>query len=150
MPRYDYECQVCGHAFEAFQHMHDPAMSKCSACGQDALVRLIGVPAIRTSTTSFSGRGTLLQQFDGDEKEAGRVVAAARKQGYNPSIYDIYEPCLADRCGDPKAFLPQSDPIGKLKQVCETTGRGAEGRGVSIKSKAAREPRKKKAATAAA
>lgn len=30
MPTYQYECQKCGHVFEEFQKMSDPALKSCS------------------------------------------------------------------------------------------------------------------------
>lgn len=42
MPRYDYECSQCGHAFEASQKMSDAPLVKCPACGKNKLKRLIG------------------------------------------------------------------------------------------------------------
>jgi len=134
VPLYDYSCTRCHRKFEAYQRMDEPVFTRCDRCGYNSLERLIGVPAIRTATTFASGRGTLLQQFGGDEEEVKRVVAEARKQGYNPSMYDIYEPCVAERKGDPDAFLPQSDPVGALKRACRKKGIGCDGRGVSIKS----------------
>ena len=42
MPTYDYECEACGHRFDAFQNMSDPALTTCPSCEEDALKRLIG------------------------------------------------------------------------------------------------------------
>ena len=42
MPTYDYECQSCGHRFDEFQNMSDPALTTCPSCNEDALRRLIG------------------------------------------------------------------------------------------------------------
>jgi len=32
MPTYDYVCQDCGHAFEAFQSMKDDPLTDCPSC----------------------------------------------------------------------------------------------------------------------
>ena len=45
MPTYDYACKECGHRFEAFQSMTEPAMTTCPNCGQESLQRLIGAGA---------------------------------------------------------------------------------------------------------
>lgn len=45
MPTYDYACKECGHRFEAFQSMTEPAMTTCPHCGQESLQRLIGAGA---------------------------------------------------------------------------------------------------------
>lgn len=42
MPTYDYECEACGHRFDVFQNMSDPALTTCPSCDQDSLKRLIG------------------------------------------------------------------------------------------------------------
>lgn len=41
MPTYDYECDACGHQFEAFQSMRDNALTVCPECNETALRRLI-------------------------------------------------------------------------------------------------------------
>jgi putative FmdB family regulatory protein len=144
MPIYDYQCRKCSREFEEFQHMNARRLYKCPSCGHNALDRLIGTPALRTTTTFSAGRGTLLQQFGGDEAEVNRLVSEAKKQGYTPSIYDTYEPCIAQRKGDPAAFLPPSDPIGHLKKVCAKRRIGCEGRGVTIKSPPNNQPPRRK------
>lgn len=40
MARYDYECEDCGHAFEAHQAMADAKLVDCPACQQPTLNRL--------------------------------------------------------------------------------------------------------------
>ena len=44
MPTYEYECQKCGHRFEEFQSMKDPALVKCPKC-KGKLKRLVGAGA---------------------------------------------------------------------------------------------------------
>lgn len=148
MPNYDYRCLACNNQFETFQHMTDPKLHRCPFCQKNKLERLIGVPAIRTDAEFSKGRGTLLQQFGGDEAEVRRVVSEARKQGYEPNANDIYEPCFAERCGDPKAFLPADNPRAALKKLCAERGCAAEGcGGISIKSRKRDRPRAKQLIT---
>lgn len=45
MPTYEYECEGCGHKFEAFQSMSDAALKDCPACNTPRLHRLIGAGA---------------------------------------------------------------------------------------------------------
>ena len=46
MPTYDYLCEKCGHEFEAFQSMNDPAIKDCPACkAKNKVKRLIGCGA---------------------------------------------------------------------------------------------------------
>lgn len=42
MPTYDYECDACGHTFDAFQNMSDAPLKKCPSCNKLKLRRLIG------------------------------------------------------------------------------------------------------------
>jgi putative FmdB family regulatory protein len=41
MPSYDYECNACGHSFEAFQSMSDDPLKTCPECNEKSLRRLI-------------------------------------------------------------------------------------------------------------
>ncbi len=45
MPTYDYRCNACGHALEAFQSITEGAKRKCPACGKNKLERQIGAGA---------------------------------------------------------------------------------------------------------
>lgn len=40
MPTYEYECEKCGHTFEAFQRITESALKDCPEC-QGSLRRLI-------------------------------------------------------------------------------------------------------------
>ena len=42
MPTYEYECDGCGHAFEALQTMTEAKLIKCPKCKKNKLHRLIG------------------------------------------------------------------------------------------------------------
>lgn len=42
MPTYDYRCQACGHEFEDFHSISQPALRKCPKCKKPKLERLIG------------------------------------------------------------------------------------------------------------
>jgi putative FmdB family regulatory protein len=45
MPTYDYECPKCGHTFERFQGINDPAVKTCPKCKGRKVRRLIGTGA---------------------------------------------------------------------------------------------------------
>lgn len=93
-------------------------------------------PRANTDDTFFSGMGTLLDSVDGNQKRLKKLVAAARRRGYEPSAGDAYFPNLADGEGDPDAFVSRSRGTSHIRKVCEK--RGWECRG-SVKVKA-REP----------
>jgi len=42
MPTYQYECDACGHSFEALQSITEGKLRKCPQCGELKLQRLIG------------------------------------------------------------------------------------------------------------
>ncbi|MBN1492725.1 MAG: zinc ribbon domain-containing protein [Candidatus Omnitrophica bacterium] len=42
MPTYAYECQACGHTFDAFQPITAQPLQKCPQCAKLKLRRLIG------------------------------------------------------------------------------------------------------------
>ncbi len=52
MPTYEYECNDCGHRFEAFQKMSDNPLDTCPECGKTVRRVLSGGLGI-----SFRGSG---------------------------------------------------------------------------------------------
>jgi len=44
MPTYEYECGKCGHHFEKFQRMTEPALKRCPKC-KAGVKRLVGTGA---------------------------------------------------------------------------------------------------------
>lgn len=81
------------------------------------------VPApVGTDSIFFAGTGTLLDQFGGDEEEVGRVVKAAKANGYTPNPNDFYAMSLANKPGDPQAFISHSGGRGHIRRVCEERG----------------------------
>lgn len=50
MPTYEYQCKACGREFEYQQRMSDPDLTRCEACGEDRLEKLI-------SRTAFQLKG---------------------------------------------------------------------------------------------
>ena len=82
----------------------------------------------------MAGVGTLSKQFNNDA-ELGRVVKAAKKQGYTPKTNDYYCPTLANKCGDPAAFIPSANPKSHIRKVCEKRDITCHG-AVEVKRKA--------------
>lgn len=71
MPTYDYRCDDCGHFFEEFQSMKDPKLTKCPACGNEALKRLIGTG----SGLIFKGTGFYLTDYKNKPSESSASVS---------------------------------------------------------------------------
>lgn len=61
MPTYDYECESCGHEFEAFHGMLVDALTDCPKCKQPKLIKLISAGAAvivkGTENPCTGGRG---------------------------------------------------------------------------------------------
>ena len=52
MPIYEYECNKCGHRFEAIQKVADAPLKKCEKC-KGKVERLISSPAIQFKGTGW-------------------------------------------------------------------------------------------------
>lgn len=75
MPTYDYECQTCGHQFEARQSMKDPHLTDCPKedCA-GPVKRLIGAG----SGFIFKGSGFYITDYRSDSyKAAAKSDSAA-------------------------------------------------------------------------
>lgn len=51
MPIYEYQCAQCGHQFEKLQKLSDEPLRVCTACGKEALSKLM-------SATNFQLKGS--------------------------------------------------------------------------------------------
>lgn len=80
-------------------------------------------PYLKTSTTFFAGRGSLLDQMDGDDQYTDILVRKAKQQGYTPSPGDVYLGQVAENEGDPEAWFKQGDTEQNVKQVLERKAR---------------------------
>ena len=58
MPTYEYECTVCGHAFEQFQSITAPPVKQCPVC-RKKVRRLIG----GGSALLFKGSGFYITDY---------------------------------------------------------------------------------------
>ncbi|MGV3658815.1 MAG: FmdB family zinc ribbon protein [Prosthecobacter sp.] len=77
MPTYDYECQTCGHKFEARQSMKDPHLTDCPQEGCAGPVkRKIGLGA----GLIFKGSGFYITDYRSDSYKA-----AAKKDSESSS-----------------------------------------------------------------
>ncbi|MDR2792746.1 MAG: zinc ribbon domain-containing protein [Treponema sp.] len=72
MPTYEYECNDCGHSFEAFQSIRDEPLKICPQCGKD----------IRRIITGGSGiifKGSGFYRTDAQARPAGNAKETAEK-----------------------------------------------------------------------
>lgn len=85
MPIYEYECQACGHQFEALQKVSDAPLRKCPECGKPKLRKLMSAPSFRLKgggwyETDFkSGQKRNLADTGKDEKPAAKEEAKPAK-----------------------------------------------------------------------
>ena len=47
MPIYEYQCNDCGHIFDALQKISDDALKDCPDCGKPELRKLLSAPNFR-------------------------------------------------------------------------------------------------------
>lgn len=47
MPIYEYQCQSCGHEYEALQKISDAPLKDCPACNKPDLVKKISASGFR-------------------------------------------------------------------------------------------------------
>jgi hypothetical protein len=104
------------------------------------IVALRKVPASKTDVELFRGRGTLADQFKGQEDTLSEMVTKATQNGRTPQYTDLYEPSIANYPGDPEAFIPASGGRGHIKAVCEKNGWDCDG---MVKVRAAKREKKK-------
>lgn len=57
MPIYEYQCNKCGHRFEAIQKVNDPPLKKCEKC-KGKVERMLSSPAIQ-----FKGSGWYVTDY---------------------------------------------------------------------------------------
>lgn len=72
MPTYDYECQKCGHTFEAFHSISADPLTDCPEC-DGTVKRLVGTG----SGIIFKGTGFYCTDFK--RKNAGSVTDSSAK-----------------------------------------------------------------------
>ena len=93
MPTYDYECQTCGHQFEARQSMKDPHLTDCPVTGCVGPVkRKIGLG----SGFIFKGNGFYITDYRSDSYKA-----AAKKDSEGSSSSSSSTPSPAPAATPP-------------------------------------------------
>jgi putative FmdB family regulatory protein len=76
MPIYEYQCQACGELTEALQKLSDAPLTRCPACGAEALRKKVSAAAFRLKgggwyETDFKTGGKKNLAGEGDGKPAG-------------------------------------------------------------------------------
>jgi putative FmdB family regulatory protein len=73
MPLHEYECEACGHRFEAIQKFSDAPLEVCPQCS-GKVRKLVSAPAIQ-----FKGSGWYITDYA--RKESGSKGESAAKDG---------------------------------------------------------------------
>jgi len=86
MPIYEYQCQACGELTEALQKLSDAPLTRCPACGAEALRKKVSAAAFRLKgsgwyETDFKTGGKKNLAGEGDGKPAGDSKADGKKEG---------------------------------------------------------------------
>ena len=81
-------------------------------------------PALDTDKAFFNRFGNLGDE--NDEVYLNRITSNAQREGYTPSLGDVYAPGLADYPGDPKAFLSRSMGRRAIKEHMDRIKRGPD------------------------
>lgn len=79
MPTYQYECEACGHLFEALQSMTDKKLKKCPKCAKMTLVRHIG------GGSGIIFKGTGFYETDYKTKSPSSISSEAKSSGGSSS-----------------------------------------------------------------
>jgi putative FmdB family regulatory protein len=76
VPTYEYECDDCGHNFDAFQLINEKPFKKCPSCGRRKLRRVIGPGA----AVIFKGSGFYQTDYRSEAyKKAAKAESEASK-----------------------------------------------------------------------
>lgn len=109
MPTYEYECARCGHTFEKFQGINDPAVKTCPKCRGRKVKRLIGTGA----GILFKGSGFHATDYRSkDYRRAAKSEsggASASEGGAKPESAPRAEKAKAEK---PRAEKPRDAKAG--------------------------------------
>jgi hypothetical protein len=90
-------------------------------------------PGHRSDTQFHAGRGTLLQQLEGDENWAKHLAMKAKQRGYNVGANDVYIGQLDDgNLGNPEAFFKPGEGLSEMKRRLKKSGKGCDMPGLHV------------------
>lgn len=135
-----YVVKINGVRYEVENGVYNPPLPQ-ERIEKDAehikdIVKTRQCPGLRTDTNWHAGRGTLMDQMDGDEAWCRHLVREAKEQGYTPGINDVYIGQIADKTGDPDAWIKPGDGRAEIIKRAKKKGKGVEAPGISVKPQA--------------
>lgn len=90
MPIYEYQCNDCGHVFDALQKMSDDPLSDCPDCGKPSLRKLLSAPNFRLKgggwyETDFKDKNQRNLAGDSGKADAAKSGTANSDSGKSDS-----------------------------------------------------------------
>jgi hypothetical protein len=82
-------------------------------------------PRIMTDAVYFANHPGRIEDMRPIEQAA--MLSAAHRMGFKPGPNDVYCPSLAQRPGDPLAWVPPTGGRAHIRKVCEMRGLACEG-----------------------
>src|SRR4028119_838663 len=112
MPTYGYQCKDCGHRFEVFQKMSDPALTACESCG--GAVKKVLYPI----GISFKGSGFYVNDYAkpapaASSAKADDGAAAPEAPADKPAIGDAKPATETKAEAAPSLPAAETAPTGK-------------------------------------
>jgi putative FmdB family regulatory protein len=74
MPIYEYKCSSCGHQQEYLQKVSDPQRTRCEACGQETLSKMVTAAGFQ-----LKGSGWYATDFKGSGAKPGTASSTGAK-----------------------------------------------------------------------
>lgn len=108
MPTYDYQCEACGHEFEAFHAMSAEPLAECPECREPKLIKLISPGAaviVRGTENPCRGiRGTTKKKEKIPPKKLDRL-GEGKNKGKQPFWRD--GPINKDILKNPERYIKE-------------------------------------------
>ncbi len=122
------------------EKVYDPPLSEEQLSkGKQNLQDIIDsgqVPGVRSDTQFHAGRGTLLDQMQGDENWTNHLVKQAAKRGLRLTGNETYIGQLDDgEGGNPDAFFKPDEGRSEFKRRLQKTGKGCDMPGLTVESR---------------
>lgn len=99
--------------------IYQEAISKGNSPAMAEMLAIRKAPSCETDDTFLSNFGTLLNQFDGDERALKAHVELCQKNGFTPDANSVYLPTIAAKPGDPRAHVKSR---AEAQRYCEEQG----------------------------
>lgn len=101
MPTYEYRCTACGHQFEVFARMSDPAPAACEQCGAATLEKVLFPVAVHYKgsgfySTDYSGAGKAPASAGGDSGSTSSTPEGGSSSSSDSSSSSSSSPAPSD------------------------------------------------------